>query len=221
MADPTARQAQLVIEAGKPLFIDKPVAGSLADAVAIYDLARNIRFLVSPVRRCDLGRRSSVIVIRKPRRPCRVAAPGEPVPFSLPCPICSTTVCMAWKCSLRSWEPDARRSHDPVRPTRISSWGSGMMDGSGPFAGFAQGKPSLARSSTRQSRSRGSNGPTAIDHSSKKSHVSSAPGVPPVRAEETIEMFAFMEAADQSLHQAGVPVSLQTVLQQARDANRP
>src|SRR5438477_12572719 len=34
------QEANPVIEAGKPLFIDKPVAGSLADAIAIYELAR-------------------------------------------------------------------------------------------------------------------------------------------------------------------------------------
>src|SRR5438477_6185232 len=34
------QEAIPVISAGKPLFIDKPVAGSLADAIAIYELAR-------------------------------------------------------------------------------------------------------------------------------------------------------------------------------------
>src|ERR1051326_664379 len=34
------QEATPVIKAGKPLFIDKPVAGSLADAIVIYDLAR-------------------------------------------------------------------------------------------------------------------------------------------------------------------------------------
>src|SRR5438128_2403213 len=34
------QEAVPVIKAGKPLFIDKPVAGSLADAIVIYDLAK-------------------------------------------------------------------------------------------------------------------------------------------------------------------------------------
>src|SRR5437870_7412403 len=34
------QEAIPVIKAGKPLFIDKPAAGSLADAIAIYDLAK-------------------------------------------------------------------------------------------------------------------------------------------------------------------------------------
>ena len=33
------QEAAPVIKAGKPLFIDKPVAGSLADAIVIYELA--------------------------------------------------------------------------------------------------------------------------------------------------------------------------------------
>ena len=39
---------------------------------------------------------------------------------------------------------------------------------------------------------------------------------PPVSAEETIEIFAFMEAADQSKRQGGSPVALETVLVKAR-----
>lgn len=39
---------------------------------------------------------------------------------------------------------------------------------------------------------------------------------PPVTAEETIEIFAFMEAADESNRQGGKPVSLKEVLTKAR-----
>ncbi len=41
-------------------------------------------------------------------------------------------------------------------------------------------------------------------------------GKPPVSAEETLEIFAFMEAADESKRQGGAPVALKTVLEQAR-----
>ena len=41
-------------------------------------------------------------------------------------------------------------------------------------------------------------------------------GKPPVSAEETIEIYAFMEAADESKRRGGVAVNLQTVLSQAR-----
>ena len=40
---PHLKQALLVLKARKPLFIDKPVAGSLADAVQIFELARKYK----------------------------------------------------------------------------------------------------------------------------------------------------------------------------------
>ncbi len=42
-------------------------------------------------------------------------------------------------------------------------------------------------------------------------------GVPPVSAEETINMFAFMEAADESKRQGGRPVSIADVLAKATE----
>jgi hypothetical protein len=41
-------------------------------------------------------------------------------------------------------------------------------------------------------------------------------GVAPVSPEETIEMFAFMEAADESKRQGGAPVKLSDVMAKAR-----
>ncbi|MDG2123191.1 MAG: gfo/Idh/MocA family oxidoreductase, partial [Verrucomicrobiales bacterium] len=41
-------------------------------------------------------------------------------------------------------------------------------------------------------------------------------GVPPVSAEETIELFAFMEAADESKRRGGVEVELSEVLEKAK-----
>jgi hypothetical protein len=41
-------------------------------------------------------------------------------------------------------------------------------------------------------------------------------GKPPVSAEETIELFAFMEAADESKRQGGRPVSIAEVIEKAK-----
>ncbi len=41
-------------------------------------------------------------------------------------------------------------------------------------------------------------------------------GKPPVAAEETIEMFAFMEAADESKRQGGKPVTIESVMTRAK-----
>ena len=42
-------------------------------------------------------------------------------------------------------------------------------------------------------------------------------GKPPVSAEETIEIFAFMEAADESKRQGGRPVTIASVMDKARE----
>ena len=41
-------------------------------------------------------------------------------------------------------------------------------------------------------------------------------GKPPVSAEETIEIFAFMEAADESKRQGGRPVTIESVMSKAK-----
>ena len=43
-------------------------------------------------------------------------------------------------------------------------------------------------------------------------------GKPPIAPEQTLEIYAFMEAADQSKREGGVPVSLETVLELAKKA---
>jgi hypothetical protein len=45
-------------------------------------------------------------------------------------------------------------------------------------------------------------------------------GKPPVSAAETLEIFAFMEAADESKRQGGLPVKLSDVLNKAKSAAR-
>ena len=44
-------------------------------------------------------------------------------------------------------------------------------------------------------------------------------GKAPVSAEETTDIFAFMEAADESKRQGGAPVTLESVLKKARAEN--
>lgn len=41
-------------------------------------------------------------------------------------------------------------------------------------------------------------------------------GIPPVSAEQTLEIFAFMEAAEESKRLKGRPVKLETMMQRAR-----
>ena len=57
---PHLEQALAVMKKGKPLFIDKPIAGSLVDAVAIFEASTKyhvpVFIVVAPVRENDAGR---------------------------------------------------------------------------------------------------------------------------------------------------------------------
>ena len=45
-------------------------------------------------------------------------------------------------------------------------------------------------------------------------------GKPPIRAEETLEIYAFMEAADESKRQGGAEVTIESVLKAADQDKR-
>ncbi len=218
---PHRAQAQLVIEAGKPLFIDKPVAGSLADAIAIYDLAREHQVPCFSSSALRFG--PQIIRYRDPEAAATVKG------------------CSTWgPCSIQPPMPDlfyygvhgvemlftimgtgcqtVTRSGSADTDVVVGIWDDGRI---GSFRGIRAGKAefgAIVYEENQIARIEWTDGYRPLVEEIARFFRT---GVPPVSAEETIEMFAFMEAADESLRQGGVPVSLQTVLQQARDANRP
>ena len=193
-------------QAHKPVFIDKPVAGSLADAIAIFELARetgtpcfsssSLRFSpgiagmrhnakVGDVLGCDAygpcaTRRAPPrpLLVRRPRRRGTVHDHGH---------------------GLRAGVSHADRGD------RSWSLGSGREAESGRSAVFGRVITITARrSSERRELPRGGYGgyePLVVEI--VKFFKT---GKPPVSAEETLEIFAFMEAADESKRQGGKPV---------------
>ena len=76
---PHLEQAQPVIDAGKPLFIDKPMAASLADAMQIFRLAKEKNVPVFRRRRCDSARAfRRCAAARRASAKCEVARHGVP-----------------------------------------------------------------------------------------------------------------------------------------------
>src|SRR5690606_4739835 len=54
-------QAIPVIKAGKPLFIDKPMAGSLGDVIAIFELAKEHQVLVFSASSLRYGKNTQAV----------------------------------------------------------------------------------------------------------------------------------------------------------------
>jgi predicted dehydrogenase len=214
---PHLEQVKPVIKAGKPVFIDKPVAGSLADAIQIYDLARRSKVpcFSSSSLRFSPG-------IMKMRNDPNVG---------------DVLGCAAFgPCSLESHHPDlfwygihgvealytimgtgcksVTRVHTKDTDFVTGTWKGGRV---GTFRGIRKGKTdygALVFGSKAIAPSGGYGGYEPLVVEICKFFKT---GKPPVSAKETLELFAFMEAADESKRQNGAPVTLESVMVKARE----
>jgi hypothetical protein len=214
---PHLAQARPVIAARKPLFIDKPVAGSLADAIEIFHLARVARvpiFTASSLRFA-----TNTLAVRS-------GAIGQ--------------VTNAWCSSPAHLEP-----HHPdlfwygvhgcealftvmgtgCESVRRGKTATGGIEITGRWPG---GRIGIFRESEGYSgHAWGTTGERAVG-----SYDGYAPlvavaiqffqtGVPPVTPGETIELFAFMQAADESRNRNGSEVRISDVLKGLPRWDRP
>ena len=213
---PHLEQARPVIKARKPLFIDKPVAGSLRDAMEIYRLAKenNVPVFSSSSYRFHEGlielKKSEVGEIRnvisygpahlEPHHPDMFwygVHPTEAL-FTIMGTGCETVV----------------RSNSKDSDVITGTWSGGRI---GTLVGLRTGatpnKVMVFGSKANAEQKAGPGGYAPLVREIMKFFQT---GVAPVPAEETIEMFAFMEAADESKRQGGKPVSIKELLAQHR-----
>jgi predicted dehydrogenase len=203
---PHLEQARKVIAAHKPVFVDKPIGGSLRDAVEIFRLAKEAGvpvFTASAYRYYD-----SMVELRK-------ADVGEIR-------------------SAISYGPAHLEEHHPdlfwygIHPTEalFTALGRGCETVvrthtadtdvvTGTWSGGRLGVLHAIRTKPlpHQVTLFGTNG-FAVQKSAGDSYAPLVreimrffqTGVPPVSAEETLEIFTFMEAADESKRRGGAPV---------------
>jgi predicted dehydrogenase len=213
---PHLEQARPVIRARKPLFIDKPVAGSLRGAIEIYRLAKennvpvfsssSYRFYDSVVelKRAPVGEIRNVISwgpahleSHHPDMFWYGVHPTEAL-FTIMGTGCETVV----------------RSHSKDSDVITGTWSGGRI---GTLVGLRTGatpsKVMVFGSKAAAEQKPGSGGYAPLVREIIKFFQT---GVAPVPPEETIEMFAFMEAADESKRQGGKPVSITEVMARHR-----
>ncbi len=212
---PHLEQARPVFRAHKRVFIDKPVAGSLADAIAIFDLARTTN---TPCFSSSSLRFS----------PGFAAATHDDM-------VGNVLGCDAYgPCSLEEHHPDlfwygihgveslftimgtgcqsVSRVQTPGCELVTGVWNGGRV---GTFRGIRQGHADYGATVF------GKNGvaPSGRDGGYKPLVIEIVKffktGKPPVTPEETLEIYAFMEAADESKRQGGKPVTLESVMTKA------
>lgn len=212
---PHLAQARPVIAAGKLLFIDKPLAGSLADAIAIFRLAEKHKVPVFSSSSLRFG--AGLAELKGD------AKVGEVLGCAVHSP-----------CELESHHPDlfwygvhgvemlytimgegcetVVRTHTDATDVVTGTWRGGRV---ATYRGIRGGKADYGGAVY------GTRGIAAIGK-----YEGYAPLVaeiakffrthePPVAASETIELFAFMEAADESKRQGGKPVAIADVIARA------
>ncbi len=205
---PHLEQARPVIAAGKPLFIDKPIAASLADTIEIFELAEKHKvpcFSSSSLRFNEKlqSLRGGTAEIGKIVR-CDATGPVNPLKghpelaFYGIHGIEMLFTVMGSGCKTVTWQPDGLVN---------GQWDDGRV---GTFAKGSYGVRVTGTKGTAKGE-RGSYGPliTEIAEFFKT-------GKPPVSAEETINLFAFIAAAQKSKDTGNKPVAIREVMDEAR-----
>ncbi|MFM1769603.1 MAG: hypothetical protein RJA22_2132 [Verrucomicrobiota bacterium] len=214
---PHLDQARPVLQAGKRLFIDKPVAGSLRDAMEIFRLARErgvpvftssaYRFYESMVelQKTNVGTVRAAISYGP--------SPTEPHHPDLfwygihPTEALFTVLGRGCESVVRTMTPE----HDVI----TGVWSGGRV---GTLHAIKQGPAPhqvtvFGTKGVAQQKGSGDYAPLV-----REIMKFFQTGVAPVTPEETLEIFAFMEAADESKRRGGARVTLEEVLR--RDGAR-
>jgi hypothetical protein len=207
-------QARQVFQAGKPVFIDKPLAASLADAVAIFDAAQRADV---PVFSSSSLRYAAGAQAARSGSFGRIVGTDAYSPATLePAHPSSGTASTGWNCSSLPWATGCEqvvRVHAGGTDVVVGRWSDGRVgtfrgirDGRGDYGGTVFGAEGI--------------GPLGPFDGYRPLIVAIAQffrtGVPPVGADETLEIYAFMEAAHESTRRGGVPVRVADVLAKAR-----
>ena len=210
------QEAREIFKAGKPVFIDKPLAGTLAEAIAIVELAKKhkVPFFSSSSSRFG----AELIALKDNAEVGDIlgAATWGPCSYQEDTPdfffygihgIEALYTIMGTGCESVSRVKGV--NNDQVtgiwKDGRIGSY-RGIVKGKADFGAVAYGSKSIGQASKAVS----------YDALCRQIGKFFRSGVPPVSAEETIEIFAFMEAADECLRQGGKPVAIAEVLAKAR-----
>src|SRR4051812_40838655 len=212
------QEASRVIKAGKPLFIDKPVAGSLKDAILIYDLAKqhnvpcfsssSLRFAPA-MQELKNNKSLGQIVGAQVWGSCsyQEGIPDmffygihgiEPL-FMLMGTGCETVTRIQTK--------DTDLVSGVWKDGRVGTY-RGIRKNKAEFGAVAFGTKGIANA----------NREGGYEELCREVGKFFKTRKAPVTPEETIEIFAFMEGADESKQRGGVPVRIEEVLSKARAA---
>lgn len=209
---PHLDQARPVIQAKKPLFIDKPMAASLKDVIEIFRLSKNANVPVFSSSSLRYGKNSQRV------RKGSIGTVLHAETYS-PSPIEKTHPDLFWygihgveslfTVMGTGCETVKRETTSDGKIQVTGMWKSArtgvFREGSGGYGGTARGE-------------RGEMSVGSYDgyHPLVAEVIEFfRTGVAPVSSQETIELFAFMEAADESRRRGGAVIRIKDILSKA------
>lgn len=208
-------QALPVFKSGKRVFIDKPIAASLADAIAIFDEAKKHNVPVFSSSSLRYAHSVKAIVDGKAGKVL-----GADV-FS-PAHLEKTHMDFSWY-GIHGVEmlfttmglgcKSVSRTHTPDSDVVVGLWDDDRI---GTFRGVRFKKMGYGGSVYGENSIEALDGAGGYNPLLVEVVKFFETGQPPVSAEETLEIFAFMEAADESKRQGGKTVTLESVMQKAK-----
>ncbi|HEX4592232.1 MAG TPA: Gfo/Idh/MocA family oxidoreductase [Gemmataceae bacterium] len=211
---PHAEQVLPVLKAGKPVFVDKPVAGSLADVIRIYEAAE--RFHVPVFSSSSLRYTKNAQALRNGKvgkvlgaeaySPCELERNHPDLFWYGVHGVETLYTVMGTGCQ------SVVRASTPNTDVVVGTWAGGRI---GVFRGMrtkgmGYGGTVFGEKGIDQIGPSEHYGPLVVQIAQFfRSRTA------PVDPKETLEIYTFMEAADESKHRGGVPVPLREVYDRA------
>lgn len=208
---PRLSQAMEVIRSGKPVFIDKPVAATFKDVVSIYKAAEKNKVPIFSSSTLRYTKQIAALVSGEKIGNITGADTYSPAPLQ------AKHIDLCWY-GIHGVEPlytllgtgctTVTRTHTAGTDLVTGIWSNGRIGsfrgirtGTDDYGGTAFGEKGIAPVGTFQ----------GYEGLLEKIIEFFNTGISPVPAKETLEIYAFMQAADISKQRGGIPVKMQEI----------
>lgn len=207
-----------VLKAGKPVFIDKPIAGSLADVLRIQEAAKQagVAYFCSSSLRFAAGTQAVAQGSIGPVKSAFTTSPASLEPHHPDLYWYGVHGCESLYAVMGTGCVSVRRDQTPEGMIQVTgNWGAGRV-------GIFREADRKAKGGPYGGQAIGEKGTAAIGKFDGYEVLLQAvvtmfrTGQAPVSPAETLELYTFMEAADESKRQGGAEVKLADVLAKAR-----